>query len=71
MADLARQTRVRPEQITINIGKGAKVPAAPHGHKWKDVVHDDKVTWLATWKENINGAVKSVFLALPLFSSQD
>ncbi|ORY58000.1 hypothetical protein BCR35DRAFT_309531 [Leucosporidium creatinivorum] len=57
------KTRVRPEQITINIGKGVKVPPAPPGHKWKDVVHDDKVTWLATWKENINGAVKYVFLA--------
>ncbi|KAM0748778.1 hypothetical protein T439DRAFT_303530 [Meredithblackwellia eburnea MCA 4105] len=57
------KTRVRPEQITINIGKDAKVPVPPAGHKWKDVVHDDKVTWLATWKENINGAVKYVFLA--------
>ncbi|KAI5477411.1 DNA topoisomerase I [Pseudohyphozyma bogoriensis] len=57
------KTRVRPEQITINIGKDAKVPTPPPGHKWKDVVHDDKVTWLATWKENINGAVKYVFLA--------
>lgn len=52
------QTRVKPEQITINIGKSVKVPEPPAGHRWKDVVHDDKVTWLATWKENINGAVK-------------
>ncbi|GAA5931368.1 hypothetical protein JCM3775_005006 [Rhodotorula graminis] len=57
------KTRVRPEQITINIGKGVPVPPAPAGHRWKDVVHDDKVTWLATWKENINGNVKYVFLA--------
>ncbi|GAA5876326.1 hypothetical protein JCM16303_007100 [Sporobolomyces ruberrimus] len=57
------KTRVAPEQITINIGKGAVIPPAPPGHKWRDVVHDDKVTWLATWKENINGNVKYVFLA--------
>ncbi|GAA6004245.1 DNA topoisomerase 1 [Rhodotorula paludigena] len=57
------KTRVRPEQITINIGKGVPVPQPPKGHKWKSVVHDDKVTWLATWKENINGNVKYVFLA--------
>lgn len=57
------KTRVRPEQITINIGKNVPIPPAPPGHKWKDVVHDDKVTWLATWKENINGNVKYVFLA--------
>lgn len=54
---------MRPEQITINIGKGVPVPQPPKGHKWKSVVHDDKVTWLATWKENINGNVKYVFLA--------
>ncbi|GAA5962494.1 hypothetical protein JCM3765_004318 [Sporobolomyces pararoseus] len=57
------KTRVKPEQITINIGKGVTIPPPPAGHKWKDVVHDDKVTWLATWKENINGNVKYVFLA--------
>lgn len=55
---LRSQTRVKPEQITVNIGRGVKVPEPPAGHRWKDVVHDDKVTWLATWKENINGAVK-------------
>ncbi|SGY13579.1 BQ5605_C010g05899 [Microbotryum silenes-dioicae] len=57
------KTRVRPEQITINIGKDAKVPTPPAGHHWKSVVHDDTVTWLATWKENVNGNVKYVFLA--------
>ncbi|SCV69897.1 BQ2448_1291 [Microbotryum intermedium] len=57
------KTRVRPEQITINIGKDAPVPKPPAGHKWKSVVHDDTVTWLATWKENVNGNVKYVFLA--------
>ncbi|BGP08828.1 DNA topoisomerase 1 [Rhodotorula toruloides] len=57
------KTRVRPEQITINIGKGVEVPPPPPGHKWHKVVHDNKVTWLATWKENINGNVKYVFLA--------
>ncbi|SCZ89762.1 BZ3500_MvSof-1268-A1-R1_Chr9g10584 [Microbotryum saponariae] len=57
------KTRVRPEQITINIGKVAKVPTPPAGHNWKSVVHDDTVTWLATWKENVNGNVKYVFLA--------
>ncbi|KKA29994.1 hypothetical protein TD95_002977 [Thielaviopsis punctulata] len=55
--------RVRPEQITINIGKGAKVPEPPAGHKWKAVQHDNKATWLAMWQENINGAYKYVMLA--------
>lgn len=55
--------RVMPEQVTINIGKGAPVPAPPPGHKWAKVIHDNTVTWLATWKENINGNIKYVMLA--------
>lgn len=55
--------RVTPEQITINIGKDATVPAPPEGHKWKAVQHDNKATWLAMWQENINGAYKYVMLA--------
>lgn len=55
--------RVQPEQVTINIGKGATVPPPPAGHKWADVIHDNTVTWLATWKENINGNIKYVMLA--------
>lgn len=56
------KARVFPEQITINIGKGAKVPTPPSGHKWKAVQHDQKATWLAMWQENINGAYKYVML---------
>lgn len=55
--------RVLPEQITINIGKNAKVPQPPDGHKWKAIQHDNKATWLAMWQENINGAYKYVMLA--------
>jgi DNA topoisomerase-1 len=56
------KTRVLPEQITINIGKDAKIPEPPKGHKWKAVQHDQKATWLAMWQENINGAYKYVML---------
>ncbi|KAH9994163.1 hypothetical protein F4779DRAFT_219344 [Xylariaceae sp. FL0662B] len=55
--------RVMPEQITINIGKKAKAPAPPDGHKWKAIQHDNKATWLAMWQENINGQYKYVMLA--------
>jgi DNA topoisomerase-1 len=57
------KTRVLPEQITINIGKGAKVPPPPEGHKWKEVRHDQEGTWLAMWQENVNGNYKYVMLA--------
>ncbi|KAK5990322.1 DNA topoisomerase 1 [Cladobotryum mycophilum] len=56
------KVRVWPEQITINIGKHAKIPEPPAGHKWKAVQHDQKATWLAMWQENINGAYKYVML---------
>lgn len=55
--------RVEPEQITINIGKEATVPAPPEGHRWKEIKHDGEGTWLAMWQENINGAYKYVMLA--------
>ncbi|KAK3394184.1 hypothetical protein B0H63DRAFT_460266 [Podospora didyma] len=55
--------RVMPEQVTINIGKDAKVPEPPAGHKWKAVQHDNKATWLAMWQENVQGNYKYVMLA--------
>ncbi|KAI8800083.1 hypothetical protein BJ742DRAFT_843064 [Cladochytrium replicatum] len=55
--------RVMPEQITINIGESAKIPDPPPGHQWGEVRHDNTVTWLATWKENVNNQTKYVFLA--------
>ena len=55
--------RVQPEQITINIGKKATVPAPPEGHHWKEIKHDQEGTWLAMWQENINNAYKYVMLA--------
>ena len=55
--------RVQPEQITINVGKEAKVPDPPEGRHWREVKHDQEGTWLAMWQENINGAYKYVMLA--------
>lgn len=57
------QTRVEPEQVTINIGKDATVPPPPPGHSWKEVIHDSSVSWLAHWKENISNSDKYVWLA--------
>lgn len=58
-----KQLRVRPEDITINIGKDAPIPVPNMPGTWKAVQHDNTVTWLATWTENINGNHKYVFLA--------
>lgn len=54
---------MRPEDITINVGKDAPIPTPNVPGKWKEVVHDNTVTWLANWVENVNGNYKYVFLA--------
>ncbi|KAM3395321.1 DNA topoisomerase 1 alpha [Capsicum galapagoense] len=57
--------RIRPNDITINIGKGATIPECPiPGQRWKEVRHDNTVTWLAFWNDPINPKeFKYVFLA--------
>ncbi|KAH9263474.1 hypothetical protein BASA83_013139 [Batrachochytrium salamandrivorans] len=55
--------RVQSEQVTLNIGADAKLPDAPPGRKWGNIVHDNTVTWLAMWKENVNDSFKYIFLA--------
>ncbi|EJU04243.1 topoisomerase I [Dacryopinax primogenitus] len=55
--------RLHPEDMIINIGEGSKIPVPNIPGKWKEVIHDNTVTWLANWKENINGNSKYVFLA--------
>jgi DNA topoisomerase-1 len=52
-----------PEQVTLNLGENAPIPKPLDGHKWGGVVHIHEATWLASWKENINGSIKYVFLA--------
>ncbi|PLW17666.1 hypothetical protein PCANC_06109 [Puccinia coronata f. sp. avenae] len=55
--------RVMPEEIHINCSADSKVPDPPAGHRWAEVVHIPTASWLAYWKENINGHTKYVFLA--------
>jgi len=57
--------RIQPSDITINIGKGAPVPECPiPGESWKEIKHDNTVTWLAFWNDPISQKdFKYVFLA--------
>ncbi|KAL1727328.1 hypothetical protein EV714DRAFT_253960 [Schizophyllum commune] len=59
----ALKHRVRPEDIILNIGKDAPVPVPNMPGQWKGIQHDQTVTWLATWTENVNQNHKYVFLA--------
>lgn len=57
------QFRVKPEDVTINIGEGVPTPKPNVPGKWKTVVHNKTATWLASWQENVNNNLKYVFLA--------
>ncbi|KAG7488685.1 hypothetical protein MATL_G00036970 [Megalops atlanticus] len=54
--------RILPEDITINCSEDSKIPVAPKGHSWKKVQHDNTVTWLASWVENVQGSIKYIML---------
>jgi DNA topoisomerase-1 len=54
--------RVVLEDVTINCSKNSKIPVPPEGHRWKEVKHDNTVTWLACWQENVQGQSKYVML---------
>ncbi|WFD32132.1 DNA topoisomerase [Malassezia sp. CBS 17886] len=56
------KARIMPEQITVNHSADHPAPAPPKGHQWGEVVEKKDVTWLALWRENINGTFKYVFL---------
>ena len=50
--------RVNPEDVIINCSKDSDVPEPPEGHQWKEVRHDNQVTWLASWTENVQNQIK-------------
>ncbi|KAL9652574.1 hypothetical protein ABK040_000142 [Willaertia magna] len=52
--------RVKPEDVTINIGRLEDCPPPPPGHKWKEVITNNKVLWLAAYKDSLSGRLKYV-----------
>jgi len=55
---------IAPEDITMNCAVDACPPRCPlPGHAWKSVVHKDDATWLAFYKDTINGEFKYIFLS--------
>ena len=62
--------RLIPEDVIINLSKDAPIPKI-EGHKWKKVIHDKNVIWLASWKEEITGKTKYIFTSMDsLFKSK-
>ncbi|XP_013107851.1 DNA topoisomerase 1 [Stomoxys calcitrans] len=54
--------RIQAEDVSINCGKDSKIPQPPPGHRWKEVLHNNTVTWLASWTENVQGQMKYIML---------
>lgn len=54
--------RVLPEDVTLNIGKEAKIPKTLEGHSWGKIIHDRHVEWLCSWKDTITGKTKYLWL---------
>lgn len=66
--------RIQPEDITLNLSKDAPVPKIYYmddngdlqelkDKKWHKIIHDNTSEWVATWKENILGKRKYVWLS--------
>ena len=56
--------RLRPEDVTINISKDAKIPKPNVSGEWQEVIHDREVVWLATWKDFITDKNKYIFTSV-------
>jgi len=56
--------RINPEDVTINISKTAPIPKPNVPGKWKEVMHNMEVVWLATWVDNISDKNKYVFTSM-------
>jgi DNA topoisomerase-1 len=54
--------RIKPEDITLNLSKDAPIPKLDEG-KWGDIVHENRSIWLASWKDDITGKTKYVWLS--------
>ena len=51
--------RVTPKDVTLNLGKDAKVPEG----KWGKIIHDNDSMWLASWMDFLTQKRKYVWLA--------
>ena len=57
--------RIYPEDIIINIDTKSQIPQLPKfysGHKWGKIIHDNTLEWLCSWKDDITGKTKYVWL---------
>lgn len=53
--------RILPKDVTLNISKDAEIPNGKNF--WKKVIHNKQNEWLASWKDDITGKTKYVWLS--------
>ncbi|ODV89931.1 hypothetical protein CANCADRAFT_31028 [Tortispora caseinolytica NRRL Y-17796] len=52
--------RLVPEDFTLNLSEGVKVPDPPPGHKWGEIVHNPRAVWTARFFDPLTGKDKYV-----------
>ena len=56
--------RIVPDDVTLNLDKEAPIPKINVSGKWGEIINDNSVVWLATWKDEITGKNKYIFTSM-------
>jgi len=54
--------KILPQDITLNLSNDAPIPDTIYGNKWKEIIHDPYVDWLASYPDIISGKTKYIWL---------
>jgi len=54
--------RLLPSDVILNLSKDAPIPNTQFGNKWKEIIHDPFVDWLASYPDVITGKTKYIWL---------
>ena len=53
---------IQPEDVIVNYGgPGIKPPQPPPGHRWKQVISNPNVQWVASYRDTITGGTKNIY----------
>lgn len=63
--------RLAPCDVTLNLGPGARAPPLRKGQRWRAIVHDPFVDWLAAWRDPLTGTKRYMYMAPESAQRQD
>ena len=55
----------------MSFSEDSNIPKPPEGHQWKEVRHDNTVTWVACWQDTITNEMVYVDLGFISKNQQD